>query len=161
MHNRRAGTSALLVFVAMAIVISALFIACSDSHDDNTDDAVGPWIRIVAPSDGDSVPKIIWVYGESSGITPGRFSETPPPWIYVVLKPIPGDPYQHWRIQPHPLVHEDGRWEGTIFAGLETDPSGTPYIICVIVSSEQLEVGRYGKEIPVALSRECIVVNRE
>jgi len=97
----------------------------------------------------------------STGIAPGRAQETSSPWVYIVLKPVPSDPHQSWWVQPHPLVHDDGSWESTIFVGLESDPSGVPFTICVIVSDERIEAGRYGKEIPVALARDCIGVTRK
>ncbi len=112
------------------------------------------------PRDGDSVPVGVRVEGESSGITPGQVPDTEPPWIYVLVRPIPGDPNQSWFVQPFPLIEEGGSWDAFVFVGLETDPSGTPFDICAIVSDEELVVGRYGGEPPPALSRDCISVTR-
>lgn len=97
----------------------------------------------------------------------GRVPEFEPPWIYVLVLPIPGDPNQSWWVQPYPLVRDDGSWEAFIGVGAEDDQPGTPFDVCAIVSNEWLEPGRYGPEPPLppspppeALSRYCISVTR-
>lgn len=148
------------IFGLLVLVTSILLIACSGSAGDVDEPDTWPGVKITGLKDGDPVPVIVWLNGTSNGIAPGRVPDAPSPWIYVVLRPIPGDPNQSWWVQPHPLVHDDGRWDATVFAGLETDPPGTPYIICAIVSNEEIKVGLYGEKIPVALSRECVSVMR-
>lgn len=105
--------------------------------------------------------------GESSGIAAGQMPDTEPPWIYVLVRPIPGDPNQSWWVQPYPLIGDDGSWQAFIGVGSETDAPGTPFDICAMVSDEELEVGRYGPEPPLApspppsaLVRDCISVTR-
>ena len=119
-----------------------------------------PSVSITTPKDGDSVAVGVTVEGEAIGVAPGQVPNTEPPWIYVVIRPIPGDPNQSWFVQPFPLIEEGGSWDAFVFVGLESDPSGTPFDICAIVSNEELEVGRFGGEPPPALSRECISVTR-
>ncbi len=93
-------------------------------------------------------------------MTPGQVPDTEPPWIYVVVRPIPGDPSQSWFVQPYPVIEEDGSWEAAVSVGLQSDPQGTPFDVCAIVSDQRLAVGRYGGELPPALSRDCISVMR-
>lgn len=121
---------------------------------------VVPSVTITTPRDGDSVSLGLRVEGDASGVAAGRVPDTPPPWIYVVLRPIPGDPNQSWWVQPYPLIEASGSWDAFIFVGIESDQPGTPFDICAIVSSERLSVGRYGGLLPPAITRDCISVTR-
>jgi len=156
----------------LLLVASVVFIAACSGSGDGADDSASnpcanttyptyPWVRITTPNDGDSVSTKILIQGWSCNIAPGRFPDTPSPWIYIVVKPIPSDPHQSWWVQPYPIVNDSGRWETNIFVGLESDPSGVPFFICAVASDEKIEIGRYGKEIPVALSRDCIAVTKK
>ena len=90
----------------------------------------------------------------------GQVPDNPPPWIYVVIRPIPSDPFQDWWVQPYPLIAADGSWDAFVFVGLEGDPTGTPFDICAIVSNQRLEEGRYGGLLPPSITRDCISVTR-
>jgi hypothetical protein len=120
----------------------------------------GPSATITTPEDGATVPVGVQINGKSSGIPAGQVPDSPGPWIYVIVRPRPGDPTQSWWVQPAPLVNADGSWDDFIFVGLETDPPGTPYDICGIVSQNPLPVGRYGGLPPAALARDCVTVKR-
>lgn len=117
-------------------------------------------VAISDPREGDSVGVGITVRGESQGIASGQVPDNPPPWIYVVIKPIPGDPNQSWWVQPYPLVSADGTWNAFVFVGEESDVRGTPFDLCAIISNDRLAVDRFGGEPPAALSRDCIRVTR-
>ena len=117
-------------------------------------------VTVSSPRDGDSVTVGISVRGESQGVAVGQVPDTPPPWIYVLVRPIPGDPNQSWWVQPYPLVSGDGTWDAFVFVGLETDVRGTPYDLCAIISNDRLAVDRFGGEPPPALARDCIRVTR-
>ena len=43
---------------------------------------------------------------------------------------------------------------------VESDPAGTTYEICAIVSSDRLSVGRYGGTRPPAMALDCVNVSR-
>lgn len=117
-------------------------------------------VTITTPNDGASVPLGVDVSGQSSGVAAGQVPAGPPPWVYVVLKAIPGDPNQSWWVQPFPSVSADGSWSAFVFVGIESDPPGTPVEICAIVSSDRLSVGRYGGTRPPAIAVACVSVMR-
>ena len=119
-----------------------------------------PSVTITMPRDGDSVPLGLRVEGGSTGVGAGRVPDTEPPWIYVLVRPIPGDPNQSWWVQSYPLIEESGSWDAFIFVGLGSDPPGTPFDICAIVSDEPLKVGRFGGVPPTAVVRDCVSVTR-
>jgi len=119
-----------------------------------------PSVMIVEPRDGDSVPVGATVEGKSSAIAAGQFPDSPPPWIFVLVLPKPGDPNQSWWVQLSPLVRGDGGWDAHIFVGQTIDPPGTRFEICAIVSRERLEAGRYGGDLPPAITRDCVSVTR-
>lgn len=122
--------------------------------------AGGLSVTIRTPGDGDSVPVRTTVKGLSREVSGGQVPDSPTPWIYVVIKPIPYDPAQSWWVQPYPLIQTDGSWDSFVYIGLPSDPPGTPFDICAIISKERLEVGRYGGELPPLLTRDCISVVR-
>ena len=163
----KAGLLFLAVFVALV-----LFACGGDGNGDGTPTATvqvastdaatsEPSVTITTPREGDSVPLGVTMSGESQGVAAGQVPDGPPPWVYVVLKPIPGDPNQSWWVQPYPLVGADGSWEAFVFAGIESDSPGTPFDVCAIVSDDVLDVGRFGGESPPALERDCVRVTRE
>ena len=98
--------------------------------------------------------------GESAGVATGRVPETEPPWIYVLVRPIPSDPNQSWFVQPYPLIEAGGNWEATIFVGIESDPEGLPFDICAIVTNDLFAPADRLDQLPRALSRDCIFVTR-
>lgn len=107
------------------------------------------------------MPLGVQVTGRFSGVTPGQVPETPPPWVYVLVRPVPGDPEQSWWVQPYPLLKADGTWEGYAWVGVNPDPAGTPFRICAIISYERLSTGRYGKEPPPSIASQCLSVTRQ
>ena len=120
----------------------------------------GPWVTIATPHDGDSVAIGVRVQGQSGRVAAGQVPDTPPPWVYVAVRPLPGHPDQSWWVQPYPLIGDDGKWDTFIFAGQPGDKEGTPFDICAIVSTAWLPVGQYGGELPPAITRDCISVMR-
>lgn len=119
-------------------------------------------VTITKPRNGDSVPLKVMMEGESSGVAAGRVPDISAPWIYVVMLPLAGtDPNQDWWVQPYPRIGDDGGWSAFIFVGVESDVSGTPFEICAITSDQELKVGRVGKDLPPALTQDCVYVTRE
>lgn len=117
-------------------------------------------VTITSPADGAAIPLYLHVSGRSRGIAPGQAPSSPPPWLYLVLRPVPESAEQSWFVQPVPGVAADGTWDAFIYAGVEADPQGTVYVICAIVTNQQLADGRYGAARPPSLASSCVTVAR-
>lgn len=147
-----------LVLAVAAVVLSLSLVTF---NPESPPPPQGPLVTIASPTNGSSVPGVVVrVEGDSSGIVAGQVPENAPPWIYVVVRPIPSDPNQSWWVQPYPLIEVDGSWNADIYVGLDRDLPGTPFDICAIVSDERLPGGVYGGVSPPARSRDCVTVVR-
>jgi hypothetical protein len=86
------------------------------------------WVTVDQPVEGATVDVQTTVSGRSSGLQPGK-----PPYIYVFVRPLPGQPGYWWAQNPVAL-QPDGTWTNTSYIGLPTDPAGTPFKLCAVIS---------------------------
>jgi hypothetical protein len=70
---------------------------------------VNPSVTITSPLGGEAVPLYLHVSGRSTGFAPGQAPSSPPPWLYLVLRPSPELAGQSWFVQPIPIVVAMGR----------------------------------------------------
>ncbi len=82
-------------------------------------------------------------------------------FAYVLVRPIPEDPNQQYWAQAAAESQGGNRWISyPVYVGRETDPSGLPFKICVVISDESLSRGQSLPEKPEGPSH-CVDVTRE
>lgn len=106
-------------------------------------------LGIVRPTRDEAVPMIITVEFESSELA------------YVLVRPIPEDPNQQYWVQAAAESTGGNRWKSNpVYVGQETDPSGLPFKVCVVIADESLSRGQSLSEIPEGPSH-CVDVTRQ
>ncbi len=84
-----------------------------------------------------------------------------PELAYVLVRPIPEDPNQMYWVQAAAESADGNRWESNpVYVGQETDPSGLPFKVCVVITGETLSRGQSLRQLPEGPSH-CVDVTRE
>ncbi len=154
----------LIGLVALLVLGAAFSGACGGGEDNRSSTASpaadttvtttpvepGPTdIEIVRPTPNEAVPLIITVEFESSELA------------YVLVRPIPEDPNQQYWVQAAAESTGGNRWKANpVYVGQETDPSGLPFKVCVVITDETLSRGQSLSEIPEGPSH-CVDVTRQ
>lgn len=86
------------------------------------------WVIVDQPVEGVAVDVQTTVSGRSGGLQPGK-----PPYVYVFVRPLPGQPGYWWAQNPVELQPE-GAWTNTSYIGQPADPAGTPFKLCAVIS---------------------------
>ncbi len=86
------------------------------------------WVIVDQPVEGAAVDVQTTISGRSRGLQPGK-----PPYVYVFVRPLPSQPGYWWAQNPVDLQSE-GAWTNTSYIGLPTDPAGTPFKLCAVIS---------------------------
>ncbi len=106
-------------------------------------------LGITRPTPNDAVPMVISVEFDSLE------------FAYVLVRPIPEDPSQQYWVQTAAESQGGNRWiSHPVYVGQETDPSGLPFKVCIVISDENLSRGQSLPEKPEGPSH-CVEVTRE
>ena len=85
-------------------------------------------VAVDQPLEGTAVDVQTTIKGHSAGLQPEG-----PPYVYVFVRPLPDQPGYWWTQNPVDL-QPDGAWTNTSYIGLPTDPAGTPFRLCAVIS---------------------------
>jgi hypothetical protein len=103
----------------------------------------------VSPTNGQAVPMLITVEFES------------PESAYVLVRPIPSDRNQDYFVQAAAGSIDTNRWQSyPVYVGIESDPSGQPYKVCVVITGSALSRGERLRQLPEGPSH-CVDVTRQ
>ncbi len=84
-----------------------------------------------------------------------------PEFAHVLVRPIPGDPNQDYWVQELATSTGPNRWvSDPVFIGIESDPSGLPFKVCVVITDSPLSRGQRLRQLPEGLSH-CVDVTRQ
>jgi hypothetical protein len=86
------------------------------------------WMTVDQPVEGAAVDVQTTVSGRSGGLQPGK-----PPYVYVFVRPLPGQP-GYWFAQNPVDLQPEGTWTNTSYIGQPSDPAGTPFKLCAVIS---------------------------
>lgn len=104
--------------------------------------------RILAPAGGEAVPMVITVEFES------------PEPAYVLVRPKPDDPDQDYWVQAEATSTGPNRWKShPVNVGQESDPSGLPFKVCVVITDHTLDADQNLRRLPEGPSH-CVDVTR-
>jgi hypothetical protein len=115
----------------------------------------GESIVISHPSDGERVDNVITVAGRVTNLNPAE-------QLVLLARPKPDDPSQSWWVRSRPAILSNGAWTSSpVFIGLPDDPTGTPFMICVVITSPEPTLQR-GQQLsqPPAGPSSCINLAR-
>ncbi len=162
MSNRRT-VKRLIGFLSLLALVALFSANCGGGEDKPTSTAspavdhtetVTPTdlddvVEIIRPTPNEAVPMVISVEFDS------------PEFTYVLVRPIPEDPNQQYWVQAAAESQGGNRWISyPVYVGQETDRSGLPFKVCVVISDESLSRGQSLPEKPEGPSH-CVDVTRE
>ncbi len=90
-------------------------------------------VAVDQPVEAAAVDVQTTIKGHSAGLQPGK-----PPYVYVFVRPLPGQP-GYWFAQNPVDLQPDGTWTNTSYIGVPTDPAGTPFKLCAVISGRPFQ----------------------